>query len=833
MTETWRFKDEWLIRALAGLKEVLEPFIAKTRAEKKPYISHAVVDAGLLTAEQLGKIVELTLKVKYIPLVPDNADNFGLNLLREKMCRKYNIVPVQVSEDEIRLAMENPLNFDAQSDVEAITARRVTALFALPRAVEFCLEQLFNSDKVIYDLLHKVEAPDDIQVLSEGNSPGDDYSTVSAPVVMLVNSIISQAHRKHSSDIHIEHGETASQVRIRIDGVLRNIMSIPRPIAAGPLVSRMKVMADLDVSNRIRPQDGRAKIRISGAEVGLRVSTLPTSFGEKVVVRILDQRTAEVPFKKLGFAPEVSQVIETCIGASQGMILVTGPTGSGKTTSLYSMLNKARHEGTNIVTVEDPIEYKLPGINQVQINEKQGLTFSSVLRSVLRQDPDIIMVGEIRDRETADIAFQAAMTGHLVFSTLHTNDSVSTISRLTDMGVDRFKISPSLLAVTAQRLVRKLCPHCTGKVPEAGIDKAILEAMEGYGFEPEVYRARGCANCEGSGYAGRTAIVEVLHTTAHLNDLINSGARAAELTQAALEENALRTITQDALWHLSKGHTDLAEIAPYLDLKKKAPAFERRRFRAHPEPLYTASEQPIAYVQPPIRERRRSIEPPPEPEVIQERRRPHAASPAQQAPAHPKSHPQPQAPQPVPEHKKPVLTPPPVQQTPAHPKNHPQPQAPQPAPEHKKPALAHPPVQQKAPPHSAVPASARLRIMVAEDNDLLRMLLKKFIQDAGFDVILKADGEEALTAIASGTRPDLLVSDINMPRMNGFDLIKGIRQTLGIPDMPILILTTENSDKSQELAFNLGADDYIRKPFNAPLFVARIRAALRRAGRLK
>jgi len=325
MTEIWRFKDEWLLRALAGLNEVIEPFVIKMRAEKKPYLSHALLDAALLTEEQLGKIVEFTYKIKYLQLVPENADKFGLTLLPEKACRKYNVVPVGVSEDEIRLVMAEPLNLDTQSDVEAITARRVIPFYSLPRSVEACLEQLFNTDTVIYDLLNKVEAPDEIQLLS-GDVSAVDGLNISTPMITLVISIISQAYRKHSSDIHIEHEQKMSHVRIRIDGVLKNIMSIPRHLATGPLVSRIKIMADLDVSNHMRPQDGRAKLSIGGAEVGLRVSTLPTSYGEKVVMRILDQRAAEVPFDKLGFALEVSAALEACLAPNRRVVVeVKGP----------------------------------------------------------------------------------------------------------------------------------------------------------------------------------------------------------------------------------------------------------------------------------------------------------------------------------------------------------------------------------------------------------------------------------------------------------------------------------------------------------------------------
>ncbi len=710
---------------MAGITPQL---IQQFREEKKKYFSHALIDLGTLTAEQVIKTVETAFKVKHFPLTPEKVDKFAFSMVPEKICRKYEIVPFSVSESEIKVAMSNTSDFNAQSDVEALTGRRLLPFFGLPREIDSCLDQLFSADTVIYDLLSRVEAPEDIMVVGEANADESQDSAVTSPVIKLVNSIISQAYRRRSSDIHIEHEETASHVRIRIDGELKNIMKLPRHIAMGPVVSRIKIMSDLDVSIHMRPQDGRTKIRIAGAEVGLRVSILPTSFGEKVVMRILDQRAAEVPFEKLGFAPEVSAGLDKCMASTQGILLVTGPTGSGKTTTLYSILNKVKQEKTNIVTAEDPIEYKLPGINQVQVNEKQGLTFAGVLRSVLRQDPDIIMVGEIRDHETADIAFQAAMTGHLVLSTLHTNDTISTIGRLMDMGVDRFKVSPGLLAITAQRLVRKLCPLCAEAVEESDRDPAIMEALADHGFEAVYYRGVGCKNCEGSGYVGRTSIVELLMPDVKVKELINAGAVSDDVKAAALDSKCLRTLTRDALWHLSTGQTDLVEVESYLDIRKSAPA---------PAP---AAEPAIG-----------------EPQT--------AASPVGAQPR-------------MADGKKPV-------------------------------------------------------VMVADDDPIMRMLLKKFIEGAGCLVREAVDGEEALTSIASGVTPDLLLTDINMPRLNGMDLVKGIRETLGLLDLPIIMLTTENSDKSQEMAFKLGADDYIIKPFKGNIVIARITAALRRAGKIR
>ena len=726
MADTWRFSDEWAVRVAGGLPGIPPQTVERLRAEKKKYLSHALIDAGLVPQDKFVKAAEALFKTPYTSLYPERVDKFALALVPEKICRKHGLIPVKAMDAEIKVAMADPADLTAQADVEALTGRRVLPQFCLPREVDACMEQLFSADTVIFDLLSKVEAPEEILVLGEKTGSDSQDASVTSPVIKLVNSIISEAYRKRSSDIHIEHEEKSSHVRFRVDGELKNVMRLPRHIAMGPVVSRIKIMSDLDVSNHFIPQDGRTKLRIGSAEVGLRVSTLPTSFGEKVVMRILDQRAAEVPFEKLGFAPEVIAGLDKCLTSTQGIILVTGPTGSGKTTTLYSVLNKVKSETTNVVTAEDPIEYKLAGINQVQVNEKQGLNFAAVLRSVLRQDPDIIMVGEIRDKETADIAFQAAMTGHLVLSTLHTNDTVSTLSRLVDMGVDRFKISPGLLAITAQRLVRRLCPACRQQVTAAEADPEILRALGEHGFEKKYYRAVGCKACEMSGYAGRTSIVELLTLNAKVKELINNNAAAEQITRAAVETGALRTITKDALWHLATGQADLKELGPYLKLEKSG------------EQVGPADT---------------------------------AAAPAAAA---------------------------------------------APAPEKTAPAVA----------------AGKPRVMVADDDPIMRMLLKKFIENAGYEAVEAADGEEALTKIAEGPAPDLLISDINMPRMNGYDLVKGVRGTLGLLDLPVIMLTTEGSDKSQELAFKLGADDYVIKPFKGPLVMARVTAALRRAGRV-
>jgi len=718
-----RFQDEWLVRVVADLPGVGASAVEAARALGKPFLSHALIDDGTLSRERLAEAVQHSLRLQTVKPATDRIGKMALNLVTEKTCRRYHVVPLNLEGETLELAMANPLDLVAQSDIEALTGRTVLPRFALPNEISTCLDDIFSQDAVIFELLEKIGTDEEVEVL--GDMPGGETGSeeVGSPVIQLVNSILAQAVHRKASDIHIEHEERSSHVRFRIDGELKNIMALPRHLGTGPMVSRIKIMSNLDPANHMRPQDGRTKIRLGAAEIGLRVSVLPTAYGEKVVMRLLDKRVAQVPFEKLGFAPETVRELERCLDATQGILLVTGPTGSGKTTTLYSVLNKRRGEATNIVTAEDPIEYKLEGINQVQVNEKQGLGFAMVLRSVLRQDPDVIMVGEIRDQETADIAFQAAMTGHLVFSTLHTNDTVSTISRLADMGVERFKIAPGLLAITAQRLVRRICVSCREPVPEEAMDRSVVRAMREYGLPVRSWKGAGCKDCDGSGYKGRVAIVELLVCDQPIKDLISSGAAEAVIRENAERSGSLRTLTRDALWQLSEATTDQSEVLPYLRIKDELAATA-----AAPAPAPTQASAPVA---------------------------------AGAAPQKPGG--------------KPV-------------------------------------------------------VLVADDDPIMRLLARKALEGQGFEVREAADGEEALTRISEAA-PDLLLLDLDMPKLTGFDVIKGVRQTLGLSGLPIIMITAQAEDLSQELALSLGADDYIIKPFKPALVTARIKAALRRAGR--
>jgi type IV pilus assembly protein PilB len=579
-----RFKDEWLVRLITSLPEVAPERIEEFRTQGRRYLSQALVDAGLLSFEQIGRIVHGAYRIEYANVSAASIDPSTKSLLPEKVCRQHEILPLDATRRSVRLAMANPLDLPAQQEVEWVTGCAVEPIYCLPEHLERVAAETMSPDAVIYNLLEKLDETGEVKLLQVPRAETEARPVeVRSPVVRLVNALLANAVRLGASDIHIEHDEQCTLVRYRVDGLLRNIMKLPRYVGVGPVVSRLKIMADLDISDRLRPQDGRAKVLVSGVEIGLRVSTLPTRIGEKVVMRILDDRSAQVPLEQLMFLPEVARRIESLLEREQGILLVTGPTGSGKTTTLYASLNRLRSDASNIITVEDPIEYRLSGVNQVQVHEQQGLTFASVLRSVLRQDPDVIMVGEIRDRETAEVAFQAALTGHLVLSTLHTNDAVSAVVRLADMGVEHFKIAAGVIGVTAQRLVRRLCTSCAREVPLAKLAPRVRGALTSVSAAPRVREPKGCVTCGFSGYKGRLPVVELLQVTPLVREKIGAGADLDGLRRLAIETGALHSMAEDALGHLAAGTVPLSEILPYLSLEE-TPLADSRPAAVGPPP---------------------------------------------------------------------------------------------------------------------------------------------------------------------------------------------------------------------------------------------------------
>jgi len=715
MATEHRFKDEWLVRVASGLAGVTPEKIAAWREEKRPVLASELVSSGAATLDQLGEALKTAHGFGWVAPNQEAADKLAVSLVPEKVCRRHGLVPLRVRGEAIEVAMSCPIDIDALSDVRAVSGRTPTPLYCLPDRVSALIDQLYRPEVVVYDLIERLDEKGKVEIVEGGGNEEGDASTddtVRTPVIRLVNAILSRAARMNASDIHIEHDENSSHVRLRIDGLLRNVMVLPRHIAVGPVVSRIKIMSELDISEHRRPQDGRAKILVDGAELGLRVSVLPTNFGEKVVIRILDPRSAAVAFEQLGFSPDVAARLDACCRQSQGIVLVTGPTGAGKTTTLYSILNRLRNSDSNLVTIEDPIEYKLEGINQVQVREKQGLSFASVLRSVLRQDPDVIMLGEIRDQETAETAFQAALTGHLVLTTLHTNDTIAAVTRLSDMGVERFKVASGMLAITAQRLVRRLCKDCRRPVDASAIEADLRAALAEQSLAPRAWSAAGCEKCEMAGYRGRLLIVEYLDVSAALRERIVAGDGEADLRRAALAIGALHSLRADALRRVHEGETTLDEILPHITMSEQTPA---------PAP---------------------------------------ATAPA--------------------------------------------------------PAPAQPAAGDGAP-----------RILLCDDDKAIRLILRKAFEAEGWRTEQAEDGEEALEKVGAD-QPDVLVLDLGMPRLDGYGVIKGLRQGLGIVDMPILILTASSDDKSQELALSLGADDFVPKPFKPSIVAARVKAILRR-----
>jgi type IV pilus assembly protein PilB len=564
-----RFQDEWIVRTMTALPGVGAETVLRLRREGHAFLSEALLRAGLLSTGDLSRALFQSYGIAYAEPRREDVDKLAAALLPEAFCRRRRLIPLSLKEDVLQVAMANPLDDEALADVRGLTGRAPAVSYCPPGILDKLLDAVYDPDSAVLALLEKVGDGTDVEMIGEAAGMEDRAQDVRAPVVSLVNSLISNAVRRKASGVHIEHEEDAASVRYRIDGVLRHVMSIPRRRIAGAVIARLKIMAELDIADHMRPQDGRAALRVGGHDIGLRISTLPTQYGEKAVIRLLDRRSAEVPLAALGFPPEQADGLRALTRAAQGLVIVTGPTGSGKTTTLYSLLNLLRGEEVNIVTIEDPVEYSLEGINQVQIHEKQGLTFAAALRSVLRQDPDVIMIGEIRDRETAEIALQAAMTGHLVLATLHANDTLSAVTRLVDMGVDAYKIGPALLAVTAQRLVRRLCPLCRRR------DETT-----------PYYKAAGCEKCGFTGYTGRLSLLEMLAPDAELRSRVSAGGREDDLRGKAAARGVLHELSADILWHLTQGDTTLEEALPYFNASAApaAAAPEAPRPEAIPRP---------------------------------------------------------------------------------------------------------------------------------------------------------------------------------------------------------------------------------------------------------
>ena len=500
----------------------------------------------------------------HLPVVDPAALDIApevIDVLPAVLANKYHIVPVSLSRTTLTLAMADPSNLVAINEVKFLTGFDVRAAIGGPGSIEKAIERYYEHNVNYGDVLSELgnEEMEVIQSDEELDLKALEKATEEAPVVKLVNALLTDAIKKRASDIHIEPYERVLRVRFRIDGVLYEIMQPPVKLRSA-IISRIKVMASLDIAERRLPQDGRIKVKIGqGREMDLRVSTLPTLFGEKVVMRLLDKGGVQLDLKTLGFEPESLDKFEDAIRRPYGMILVTGPTGSGKTTTLYSALSELNKITTNISTAEDPVEYNLVGINQLQVHEDIGLNFASALRAFLRQDPDVIMVGEIRDFETAEIAVKSALTGHLVLSTVHTNDAPSTVNRMLNMGIEPFLIASSVNLIMAQRLARVVCPKCREPHEIPASVMIDLGVPEDQAKPITSYTGRGCQNCGNTGFRGRTALYEVMTMTDELRELILSGASSTELKRQAMADG-MKTLRQSGVEKIVEGLTTVEEV---------------------------------------------------------------------------------------------------------------------------------------------------------------------------------------------------------------------------------------------------------------------------------
>ncbi len=524
-------------------------------------LGSSLVKLGMIAESELTSFLSKQYGVPAINLNDFEIDPDVIGLVPRDVAEKHCLIPINRSGSTVSIAMGDPSNIFAVDDIKFITGYNVEVMVAAEEAIRAAIERYYSGGPTYDDVMEGFEEGD---IAYGEEEEGEDVldlekQSEEAPVVKLVNLILIDAIKKSASDIHVEPYEKELRVRYRIDGVLYEVMKPPLKLK-NAIVSRLKIMSELDIAERRLPQDGRIKLKLGkGREMDFRVSVLPTLFGEKVVLRLLDKSSLQLDMTKLGFDPEPLKWFKDAIQAPYGMILVTGPTGSGKTTTLYSALSELNQTTVNISTAEDPVEYNLKGINQVQMHDEIGLNFAAALRSFLRQDPDIIMVGEIRDFETAEIAVKAALTGHLVLSTLHTNDAPSTISRLLNMGVEPFLVTASVILILAQRLVRRICPECKRpvKVPVQSLLDMGIPEQDAAGLT--VYKGTGCRNCADTGYKGRVAIYEVMPFWEPLKEMVLNGASTAELKMEAVKMS-MKTLRMSAVGKMKDGMTTLDEV---------------------------------------------------------------------------------------------------------------------------------------------------------------------------------------------------------------------------------------------------------------------------------
>ena len=751
------FPDEWLAQSLEGLTpQLLQELRGKSESGKTLWES--LVAAKIATDAQIIDKVSHRFRLKVAD--PSKIDLTARDGVPEQLARRYRVLPLRLTDSYLELGTANPFDLDAEKALAFATAREIRLFLLAPSKISEKLDEIYKPERALDKLL---EGMGDAAILTAiPDAPHPEELNVSEadasqkPVVRLVDMIISEGILSRASDIHVEPEEGGVAVRYRIDGVLRQVMKIPRQ-AGLPLISRIKIMSSLDIADRLRPQDGRARVAVNGQPIDLRVSTLPAQLGEKVVIRILDSRATVKSLESLGLNPGEAEAIKRLLENHEGILLVTGPTGSGKTTTLYSCINQIKSEGVNIVTVEDPVEYRMQGIVQVQVQEKAGLTFAAALRSILRQDPNVVLVGEIRDKETAQIAVQASLTGHLVLSTLHTNDAANAVTRLVDIGVEAYKIAASLRGVVAQRLMRKLCPTCKEVWMEAPAERLRRWIPKG----TPLYRAGGCPDCAMTGYRGRFSILEILTMTAELERRIAAGEAADRIAEAA-RRGGMKSLWDSGLAHVTRGESTLDELTRVVDIPSDEAAPGGPEQRSAGATRKSAATDALRFTTPPGAV---AVPPFPEPGVAA----------------------------PVSTHFDLLEEPAPPGET------------------HR--SGAH-----------GQPAS---KVLLVDDEDSLRKVMRDLLERDGYDVTEARDGVQALDQV-DRVGPDIIVLDLNLPGLDGYGVLSHLRSRPATANIPVIVLTAKGDEDNEVRVFELGADDFLTKPFRARALSARLEAVLGR-----
>ena len=704
-------------------KETLNKALKAQKSSKKK-LGEVLMEMGVADDVGIAKALAVRLKLPYGRIDKANIPSNIISLIPPALAEKHAVMPLRMNGNRLLVAMANPLDLYALEDLRFYTQLPIDRAVVPASDIVAAIGKYYPQPNLGMNMgLEFGAEDDDIEVVErkkEKETPIRELQDLGdlPPIVKFVNSVIADAIKLKASDIHIEPQEKSLMVRYRVDGIMREIMRADRNIHAA-VASRIKIMSNMDIAIKRKPQDGKAQVRQSGKTFDLRVSSLPTSYGEKVTIRILNPATAQLNPEDLGFSDKDLKTLNRAIKMPQGIILVTGPTGSGKSSTLYACLNKLNSPEVNIITVEDPVEFDVPGINQVPINPAAGITFAKGLRSILRQDPDIVMVVEIRDGETALTAFQAAQTGHLVFSTLHTNDAPSAVIRLMDLGIDPFMVSSALIAVLGQRLVRKICKSC--KAPDNLPPEQLEEIRPYIGDKKDVafWKGAGCDDCQHTGYSGRLGLFEVLTMTSSLKSLVSGGVSSEEIKKTAQKEG-FQVMSLDGIQKALQGLTTIEEV-----------------FRVAP-PEITVDSQP-----------------------------PTTDSPTQED-----------------------LTP-------------------------------------KDEDTCVLTTDCPIKILVVDDNLVVLKLLRHLLESEDYLVITAENGVEALK-LASTEDPDIIVTDYEMPEMDGVMLIKKLKGQISTRSIPVMMLTARDEEESELEGLDAGADDYLTKPIARKRFLARVALLLKR-----